>query len=328
MSEVRFHPGDPKRKTRSVAIGPVLGGTVAAFIVAAGTVTFLGLAGAPSLVFDLVRSVDRLALRAAARRGVEAFENVGRRAEKLSRRLAADELFLARVGLMADVPLPPDLPTVLPEKTAPPRPDVMESAVASLRRRLRVFELFRRRLAALPEAGGLDPLRIPSRSPVDPASAAPVAVFGPRTSELTRLEEFFPGLDLAVPAGTLVLSPAAGTVVYTGSAGRKADAAWRLLGNLVVIAHDDETRTVFGHLGKDLIRLGRRVKRGEPIGRVGPSGFAPAPRLRYEVRKKGTGGFLPVDPRLYILDADWITAAELRNRPTAPPDTALPSLWK
>ncbi|HQR47322.1 MAG TPA: M23 family metallopeptidase [Thermoanaerobaculia bacterium] len=326
MSEIRFHPGDPKRKTRSVAIGPFLGAAIAAVLVGAGTVTFLGLAGAPYLVLDLVRSVDRLALREATRRGAEAFANVGRRAEKLSRRLAADELFVARVGLMADVPLPPGLPTVLPADAVPPGPDGMEPAIAALRRRLRVLEQFRRRLAALPEEGRPDPLRIPSRSPVDPASAAPLAVFGPRTSELTREEEFFPGLDLAVPAGTLVLSPAAGTVVFSGPPGRKVDSSWRRLGNLVVIAHDDDTRTVFGHLGKALVPRGRRVKRGEPIGRAGQSGFAPAPRLRYEVRKSTDAGFLPVDPRVYILDADWITAAELRNLPPAPRDTALPPL--
>lgn len=326
MSEIRFHPGDPKHKTRSVAIGPFLGGAIAAALLGAGTVTFLGLAGAPYLVLDLVRSVDRLALREATRRGTEAFANVGRRAEKLSRRLAADELFLARVGLMADVPLPPGLPTALPAAAAPPGPDEMEPAIAALHRRLRVFEQFRRRLASLPEKGRPDPLRIPSRSPVDPASAAPVAIFGPRVSELTREEEFFPGLDLAVPAGTLVLSPAAGTVVFSGLPGRKVDATWRRLGNLVVIAHDDDTRTVFGHLGKALVPRGRRVKRGEPIGRAGQSGFAPAPRLRYEVRKRTGGGFLPVDPRLYILDADWISAAELRDRPPAPADSALPAL--
>ena len=326
MSELRFHPGDPKRKTRSLSIGPVLGGTMAALVVAAGTVAFLGLAGAPSLVFDLVRSVDRLALRAAARRGAEAFENVGRRAEKLSRRLAADELFLARVGLMAGIPLPAAFPTVLPQKAEPPAPDEMETAISVIRRRLRLFELFRRRLAELPGGRGLDPLRIPSRSPVDPASAAPVAVFGPRISELTRQEEFFPGLDLAVPAGTLVLSPAAGTVVHAGPAGRSADAAWRRLGNLVVIAHDDQTRTVFGHLSKALVPRGRRVKRGEPIGRVGQTSFSPAPRLRYEVRKKDGAGFVPVDPRLYILDADWITADELRSRPPAPAGSAMPAL--
>ena len=325
MSEIRFHPGDPKRKTRAVTIGPLLGATLAGLIVAAGTITFLGLVSAPSLVWDLVRSVDRLALREASIRGVESFENVRRRAEKLSRRLAADELFLARVGMMADVPLPAAFPTILPDQAAPP-PDEMESALAALRRRLRIFELFRRRLEKLPARGGVDPLQVPSRSPVDPVSAVPVAVFGPRLSEMTREEEFFPGLDLAVPEGTLVLSPAAGTVVFSGRAGRNVEAAWRLIGNIVVIAHGDDTRTVFGHLGKALVPRGRRVNRGEPIGRAGQSGFAPTPRLRYEVRKRVDGKFLPVDPRLYILDADWITAAELRNRPPAPAESAMPAL--
>ena len=67
------------------------------------------------------------------------------------------------------------------------------------------------------------------------------------------------------------------------------------------------------------------MKRGEPIGRVGQTSFSPAPRLRYEVRKKDGAGFVPVDPRLYILDAEWITAPELGNRPTAPADTAMPA---
>ncbi|MGE5347031.1 MAG: M23 family metallopeptidase [Acidithiobacillales bacterium] len=326
MSEIRFHPGDPKRRTRAVTIGPVFGAALATLLVAAGTVTFLGLTSAPSLVWDLVRSVDRLALREAARRGAEAFENVGRRAEKFSRRLAADELFLARIGLMTNVPLPRAFPTVLPDQAAPLAPDEMETAIATLQRRLRIFELFRRRLAALPARGGVDPLQVPSRSPVDPDSAVPLAVFGRRLSELTRQEEFFPGLDLGVPDGTVVLSPAAGTVLFAGRTGRWADAEWRLLGNIVIIAHGNDLRTVFGHLDKLLVPRGRRVKRGDPIGRAGRSGFAPTPRLRYEVRRRGDGRFFPVDPRIYILDADWITAAELRNRPPAPAELAMPTL--
>ena len=326
MSEIRFHPGNPKRRSRSIDVGPVLGGLIASLTVAAGTVTFLGLAGAPSLVSDLIRSVDRLALRETARRGAEALGNVARRAEKFSGRLAADELFLARVGLIAEVPLPDGFPTVLSKKELPASADEMETAIASLRRRLRVFELFRRRLSPLPGPGGPNPLRIPSRCPVDPSSSVPIAVFGPRISEVTRQAEFFPGLSLAAPAGSLVLAPAAGTVIFTGSVGRKADAEWRRLGTIVVIAHDDETRTVFGHLGKVLVPKGRRVHRGEPVGRVGQSGFAATPRLHYEVRRREGAQFLPVDPRLYILDADWIDASDLRNRPPAPASTAMPPL--
>jgi murein DD-endopeptidase MepM/ murein hydrolase activator NlpD len=326
VSEIRFHPGDPRRKTRSVALGPAAGGAIAVLIVGAGTVTFLGLVGAPQLVSDIGRSVDRLALREATRRGAEAFETVGRRAEKLSRRLAADELFLGRVGLLAGVPLPTAFPTVLPEIPTTPAPEGMDAAVASVARRLRVFELFRRRLASPRAPGEPDPLRVPSRSPVEPSAAVPVALFGPYTSELTHRDLFFPGLDLAAPLGTIVLAPAAGTVVHSGHAPRMADAAWRRLGILVVIAHDDDTRTVYAHLAKALVPRGRRVDRGNPIGRVGQTGFAPAPRLHYEVRRLTDAGFLPVDPRLYILDVDWITAAELRNRPPAPADSAMPAL--
>lgn len=326
MSQIRYHPGNPKRRSRSIDVEPFLGGAIASLVIAAGTVTFAGLAGAPALVSDLIRSVDRFALRETARRGVEALASVARRAEKLSNRLAADELFLARVGLMAEAPLPDGFPTVPAAKSTPASAEEMETTIASLRRRLRIFELFRRELSPLPEPGRPNPLRIPSRSPVDPSTAVPVAVFGPRTSELTRETEFFPGLELAVPANSLVLAPAAGTVVFTGTAGRKAPATWRRLGTIVVIAHDNETRTVFGHLGKVLVPRGRRLHRGEPIGRAGQSGFAPTPRLHYEVRRLENGVFLPVDPRLFILDADWIGASELRDRPRAPASTAMPPL--
>jgi murein DD-endopeptidase MepM/ murein hydrolase activator NlpD len=324
MTELRFHPGDAKRKARVVRIAPAAGAAVAVLVVGAGTTAFTGLLGAPALLADLVRSVDRLALRETAKRGAEAFATVGRRSEKLSRRLATDELFLARVGLVTGVTSPSGLPTV-GVASAPTEPADVETAVRVLARRLRISELYRRRLASLPGPGGNpNPLRFPSRSPVEPSAAVPLSLFGLRPSEVTHREEFFPGLLLAAPAGLPVLAPGSGTVVWSGPAPKKSDAAWRRLGNLVVLAHDDDTRTVFGHLAKGALPRGRRVRRGEPVGRVGTSGFAPAPRLHYEVRRRPSGGFLPLDPRLFILDVDWITAAELADRPVAPKETALP----
>ncbi len=145
---------------------------------------------------------------------------------------------------------------------------------------------------------------------------------------MTHRDEFFPGLLLAAPAGLPVLAPGSGTVVWSGPAPKTSDAAWRRLGNLVVLAHDDSMRTVFGHLAKGALPRGMRVRRGELVGRVGTSGFAPAPRLHYEVRRRTAEGFLPLDPRLYILDVDWITAVELANRPVAPTATALPAFLR
>jgi len=324
VTEIRFHPGDATRRTRVVRIAPAVGVLLSALLVGAGTAVFTGLLGAPALLSDLVRSVDRLAVRETAQRGAEAFATVGRRAQKLSRQLAVDELFLARVGLVAGVPWPAGFPTVEVSGLASDAPDV-EMAVTSVARRLRILELYRRRLASLPVRGGTpDLLRIPSRSPIEPSATVPVTLFGPTTDELTREETFFPGLLLAAPAGLLVVAPGGGTIVWSGPAPKTSDAAWRRLGNLVVLAHDDDTRTVFGHLAKGALPRGRRVRRGEPIGRVGTSGFAPAPRLHYEVRRRTEKGFLPVDPRLYILDVDWITAAELVSRPEAPKESASP----
>jgi murein DD-endopeptidase MepM/ murein hydrolase activator NlpD len=71
------------------------------------------------------------------------------------------------------------------------------------------------------------------------------------------------------------------------------------------------------------VKKGQRVARGGPIGRVGTTGFAVTPRLHYEVHRLVNGRWVPRDPRIFVLDVDWIGAASLRGEPT-PPD--LPSL--
>src|SRR5262249_41898450 len=110
---------------------------------------------------------------------------------------------------------------------------------------------------------------------------------------------------------------------------RHAEAGWRRLGTVVVLAHGPSTWTLYGHLEKPLVRRGQRVNRGDTIARVGRSGFTSTPLLHYEVRSSNGGrGVLPLDPRLYILDVDWITAAEVRARPSAPRELDLPSVFR
>ena len=44
----------------------------------------------------------------------------------------------------------------------------------------------------------------------------------------------------------------------------------------------------------------------EVIATVGNSGWSTSPHLHYEVRRRDDDGrFLPVDPRIYILDHQW-----------------------
>jgi murein DD-endopeptidase MepM/ murein hydrolase activator NlpD len=324
MSLLRVHPGDPSRKSRSVEIGPRGGAVLAALLLGFGSSIVLGLAGAPSVVSDAVHAADRRAIEETAQRGAESFASVGRRALALGNRLLTDELFLARVGAVLEVPSPERFPGD-PRDAAPATPAAMEAEAADLARRARLFELFRRRLAALPATlpAGFDPAFVPSQAPVEPSSSVPVEVFGWHASDVTRRDEFCSGLTLAAPAGTLVTAPAAGVVVFAGPVSRRAEAAWRRLGTIVVLSHDSRTRTVYGHLSPSLVRKGQRVSRGAPIGRVGTTGFTVTPRLHYEVHRLVEGRWVPRDPRIFVLDVDWIGAAGFREAPT-PPD--LPDL--
>ena len=320
MSFLRVHPADAGKKSRSLEIGPLGGAALAVVLLLCGVSIVLGLAGAPHVVSDAVDAADRFAIRETAQRGAESFASVGRRALALGSRLAADELFLARVGAILEIALPGEFPSETAE-AAPTSPAAMEREAANLARRVRVLELFRRRLAALPGPlpAGFDPVSVPSRAPVEPSSSVPIEVFGWHASEVTRRDEFCAGLTLASPAGALVTAPAAGVVLHAGPISRRADAIWRRLGTIVVLAHDARTRTVYGHLAVPLVKKGQRVSRGGPIGRAGTTGFAVAPRLHYEVHRLANGRWVPRDPRIFVLDVDWIGAAELRGEP-APPD--------
>jgi murein DD-endopeptidase MepM/ murein hydrolase activator NlpD len=325
MSLLRLHPGDPSRKSRSLEIGPRGGAALAGLLLGCGASIVLGLAGAPRVVSDAVHAADRLAIRETTQRGAESFASVGRRALALGNRLLADELFLARVGAMLEIPLPDRFPED-PRDAAPPTPAAMEVEAADLARRTRLFELFRRQLAALPAPlpSGFDPVFVPSQAPVEPSSSVPIELFGWHTSEITRRDEFCSGLTLASPAGTLVTAPAAALVVFSGPVSRRAEAPWRRLGTIVVLSHDARTRTIYGHLSSVLVKKGQRVSRGAPIGRVGTSGFTVTPSLHYEVHRLVNDRWVPRDPRIFVLDVDWIGAAGFRAGPTPPELPDLP----
>jgi murein DD-endopeptidase MepM/ murein hydrolase activator NlpD len=88
------------------------------------------------------------------------------------------------------------------------------------------------------------------------------------------------GVDIAAPAGSPVVSTADGTV-----AGVATNASYGLA---VDVAHrEGEFVTRYAHLSAVLVREGQRVRRGEPIGRVGSTGLSTGPHLHYEVFVRG-----------------------------------------
>jgi murein DD-endopeptidase MepM/ murein hydrolase activator NlpD len=96
------------------------------------------------------------------------------------------------------------------------------------------------------------------------------------------------GIDIAAPRLSPVVATASGVV---------SDAGWdSLYGNYVVIEHNRNYSTFYGHLYGIDVRNNQKVTGGEIIGTVGSSGKSTSPHLHYEVRFRDKS----VDPIAYF----------------------------
>ncbi|MEO5868212.1 MAG: M23 family metallopeptidase [Sphingomonas sp.] len=89
------------------------------------------------------------------------------------------------------------------------------------------------------------------------------------------------GLDIAVPQGTPVLSPADGVVILT------ADHPFTLEGNLLMVDHGMGLNSAFLHLSRIAVHVGQHVSRGETIGWSGMTGRATGPHLHWSLQWRG-----------------------------------------
>ena len=96
------------------------------------------------------------------------------------------------------------------------------------------------------------------------------------------------GIDIAAPEGTTVLAAAAGTIIYAGE-----QAGY---GAIVIVRHENGLVTLYAHNARLLVGDGARVRRGEPIAKVGQTGRTTGPHLHFEVRDATR----PRNPLLYL----------------------------
>lgn len=123
---------------------------------------------------------------------------------------------------------------------------------------------------------------VPDAWPVDGVISSG---FGVRLSPFAGKEEFHKGVDIIAPAGSPVLAPAPGVVVFAG-----ADAEGALA---VVLDHGGGYVSSYSHLQSLAAARNQTVERGDLLGAVGQAGRSTGPHLHYEVRLFG----LPVNPR-------------------------------
>jgi murein DD-endopeptidase MepM/ murein hydrolase activator NlpD len=101
-------------------------------------------------------------------------------------------------------------------------------------------------------------------------------------------EETHPGLDIAVPVGTMVRASGGARVNQIGD-----DPEY---GSYVLLDHPEEYQTMYGHLSRIIVTDGQTVEAGEVIGHSGNSGRSTAPHLHFEIRRRGTS----LDPRTMV----------------------------
>jgi hypothetical protein len=112
--------------------------------------------------------------------------------------------------------------------------------------------------------------------------------FGRRVDPISGNMSSHSGLDLAAPLGTEVYAAREGVVSEVGS-----DAVY---GNYIIIRHDDNWVSLYGHLSKIETVVRARVASGTLIGRVGSTGRSTGPHLHFELRQNGTAQ----DPTKYL----------------------------
>lgn len=212
--------------------------------------------------------------------------------QALQQRIAQLQGVVMKLGVMAGVEKAlPDAGVggvggaMSPETIAPPADigrslQAMDRQVASLNERSSSLEEYYRDQR----------VQLASTPSVWPVRGYLSTSFGNRLDPFTGQPDFHSGIDISTPTGTPIVSPADGTVVFTGVKGS--------YGNCVVVNHGYGTVTQYGHLEGFAVKAGQRIRRGQPLGYVGNTGRSTGPHLHYEVWVHDQAQ----NPLQYILD--------------------------
>jgi murein DD-endopeptidase MepM/ murein hydrolase activator NlpD len=118
------------------------------------------------------------------------------------------------------------------------------------------------------------------------------------------------GVDLAAPAGTLVVAALGGQAMFSGGVAG--------FGSVVALRHERGLTTIYAHLGETHVGAGEPVAKGQAIGRIGSSGY-----LHYEIREAKE----PMDPAEFYASVPRVqegVAAVHDVEVSAEPTTAVP----
>ena len=103
--------------------------------------------------------------------------------------------------------------------------------------------------------------------------------FGMRLHPILHVYKIHTGIDIGAPYGANFVAANDGVVIKAGM-----NSAY---GNMVVIDHGGGVSTLYAHGSEILVTLGQTVTRGEPVLKVGSTGYSTGPHAHFEVRVNG-----------------------------------------
>ena len=112
--------------------------------------------------------------------------------------------------------------------------------------------------------------------------------FAMRVHPITGQYKLHTGVDIGAPLGANFVAANDGVVTKAGP-----NTAY---GNMVMIDHGGGISTLYAHGSEILVEVGQTVKRGDPVLKVGSTGYSTGPHAHFEVRINGVA----VNPLPYI----------------------------
>ncbi len=159
----------------------------------------------------------------------------------------------------------------------------LRSDSSAFEQQLHRIGLVRAHVDQLNRTLGNVPVRRPVTGEIDASSG-----FGVRIDPFLKSPAMHTGLDMRGEPGDPVRATANGAVTFAGWQGS--------YGNMVEIDHGNGVSTRYGHLSSIDTDVGKTVKTGQVIGKVGTTGRSTGPHLHYETRIDGEA----VDPQRFL----------------------------
>ncbi len=113
--------------------------------------------------------------------------------------------------------------------------------------------------------------------------------YGMRLHPVIKVYRVHSGMDIAAPTGAYAIAANDGIVT-------KSTYSYSY-GNMIMIDHGGGVSTLYAHGSELLKQVGDVVKRGDPIMKVGSTGWSTGPHLHFEIRVNGS----TIDPYPYVI---------------------------